>query len=656
MADETLSVKIKLRDAARFAADAEMDRRAIKDVGDEAQRTGRKSKKAGKEINIFAGTITALRVVAVSAVVGLTLLSGPMAALAVGAIGLAGSLGSLIGLLGALPAAGALAGQGLGVVKLATQGLMDAVGPLSGAIDPDRFALLGPAAQDFALALDAMKGPVRDLQGRLQAGLFPGLTRGLIAARPALDALADPLANTSRILGSLGERLGRLVGSAGFLADLRSQAQFNNVQIARLGGAGLHLVNVLRNLMVGSRGLVGWVVKLAAGWADTADTTVASWRASGKLADMFETVRLTTERVGKILWRLGVALFNVGRIGKREIGDGLLVWLLRTVTAFERWTSSPEGIARITQGFRDARDTLRDVAAFMVRAGGAMSTTVIPTIAALADALRPILAEGSGGFILTMYANGLRLIATAAGFLIQNVPGASGALSALFAVLIVNKIAGFNVLAGVIRAVGAAALFATAPMAGLSTAFWALNASMAANPLVWIAGAIIAVGTAFYLAYTKIEPFRNAVDWVVDRLGDLWDLLKKVGAALAKFTSGAIGKALGVVQSINPFAAGGIVNTPLQIVGERGPELAALPIGSRVFTASQTESLLRPPRGPEVATQRLRPPRTAPVQRAAGGPGAVSPIHVHVHSTLKMDRRTIAKGVSDVIVDEKANG
>ena len=47
-----------------------------------------------------------------------------------------------------------------------------------------------------------------------------------------------------------------------------------------------------------------------------------------------------------------------------------------------------------------------------------------------------------------------------------------------------------------------------------------------------------------------------------------------------------LGKKLGL------FAKGGTVNTPLQIVGEEGPELVALPQGSRIRTASQTRKAL----------------------------------------------------------------
>ena len=58
--------------------------------------------------------------------------------------------------------------------------------------------------------------------------------------------------------------------------------------------------------------------------------------------------------------------------------------------------------------------------------------------------------------------------------------------------------------------------------------------------------------------------------------------------------------ALGFVQAIKgkksknvgSYARGGLVNTPLQIVGEEGPELVTLPQGSRIQTASQTKNTL----------------------------------------------------------------
>jgi TP901 family phage tail tape measure protein len=71
----------------------------------------------------------------------------------------------------------------------------------------------------------------------------------------------------------------------------------------------------------------------------------------------------------------------------------------------------------------------------------------------------------------------------------------------------------------------------------------------------------------------------GALAWVVDNL------------PVPGFVKGKVKDVLGV------HAAGGVVRAPLQVLGERGPELAALPRGSRVFTASQTREMLAPRRG-----------------------------------------------------------
>jgi hypothetical protein len=59
-----------------------------------------------------------------------------------------------------------------------------------------------------------------------------------------------------------------------------------------------------------------------------------------------------------------------------------------------------------------------------------------------------------------------------------------------------------------------------------------------------------------------------------------------LGALLVKFVED-------IVDRLSPFANGGIVgSSPMQIVGERGPELVKLPKGSRVYTNQQSKSMV----------------------------------------------------------------
>lgn len=69
-------------------------------------------------------------------------------------------------------------------------------------------------------------------------------------------------------------------------------------------------------------------------------------------------------------------------------------------------------------------------------------------------------------------------------------------------------------------------------------------------------------------------------------------ILTTVGSIIG-FTNPAAGAAIaGSGQLIGAFRHGGEVNTPLQIVGEEGPELAALPQGSQVASNQEMEAML----------------------------------------------------------------
>ena len=47
----------------------------------------------------------------------------------------------------------------------------------------------------------------------------------------------------------------------------------------------------------------------------------------------------------------------------------------------------------------------------------------------------------------------------------------------------------------------------------------------------------------------------------------------------------------GIIDWINPFAAGGVTKSGMSLVGERGPELVRLPRGSRVHSNSESKKM-----------------------------------------------------------------
>lgn len=66
------------------------------------------------------------------------------------------------------------------------------------------------------------------------------------------------------------------------------------------------------------------------------------------------------------------------------------------------------------------------------------------------------------------------------------------------------------------------------------------------------------------------------------------------GAIVGAISSIVPDKLKGAVRKITgAFAAGGVVNTPLQVVGEKGPELAAMPRGSRIMSNANMRAAVR---------------------------------------------------------------
>jgi len=69
------------------------------------------------------------------------------------------------------------------------------------------------------------------------------------------------------------------------------------------------------------------------------------------------------------------------------------------------------------------------------------------------------------------------------------------------------------------------------PLGAAIAAVWSFTAALLANPITWIAIAVVALGAAMYVLYKKSETVRNAVKAVGDVLGHLWNILVSAGKA-----------------------------------------------------------------------------------------------------------------------------
>lgn len=105
-------------------------------------------------------------------------------------------------------------------------------------------------------------------------------------------------------------------------------------------------------------------------------------------------------------------------------------------------------------------------------------------------------------------------------------------------------------------------------------------------------GTIVSAAASLGRAIVRgiVNAVKSAPGALLRAIGTLIDQLPIPG-----FVKGKVKGILGM------HATGGVVRRPLQVVGERGPELAALPMRSRVFTAGQTRAMLRQREAPALA-------------------------------------------------------
>lgn len=334
---------------------------------------------------------------------------------------------------------------------------------------------LSPPAKAFVRELISLKPRLDDLRATAAAGFFPGAAEGLRDAAKNFGPVRTVVAATARVLGTLSERAGELVGSRAFGKDIETVGRRNARIIGTLGDGVLHLVDAFRNIVVTAGPLTTWLARVADGWAKQIDSATKLGRENGRLAGFFERTRAVLVVLGDTVKHLSGGLLGVGKVGSRSGND-----ILRSVDAaarrFDQWTSSKAGRRSLTDFFENSRRLVADLG---------------PAISGIAKALATV---GFGPF-----ATALKLAG----------PHAQE-LTYIFL--------GWKIVGTIIRGIT------------IATKAWefaqaALNIVMDANPIGLVVAAIAALGIGLYEAYKHVKPFRDAVDATFKWIKDNWPLL-----------------------------------------------------------------------------------------------------------------------------------
>lgn len=390
----------------------------------------------------------------------------------------------------------------------------------------EEFNKLPPAAQAFVRVLQGMKPKLDELRATAASGFFPGATAGLQAAMGSFSSVNKVVGETSTVLGDAARKSGELVGSPAFGKDIETIGGRNAKVLATLGEALRHVVSALRHVMVAAGPLTQWLADMANRWALNAATAAKAGRENGKLAEFFEKTRAITERLVSIIGHLGSGLLGLGKVGKRT-GDSIWLSIDRAAARFDEWANSAKGQKQLHDFFREAKE--------------------------LAAALTPVLAGLSSGIALVV----LKIVPLSAILRVLG-PYADEATVAFIAFKTATIAIG-------LASKGATAAMAIATFAtgGWTTAFWALNAALFANPIGLVVVAIAALVAGLVIAWKNSETFRDVVTgafkavttafgWILNAASHVFGWLKSNWPQILQILTGPIGLAVAAIKNFGP--------------------------------------------------------------------------------------------------------
>ena len=117
--------------------------------------------------------------------------------------------------------------------------------------------------------------------------------------------------------------------------------------------------------------------------------------------------------------------------------------------------------------------------------------------------------------------------------------------------------------------------------------------------IIWlgVSSIVIVLGELLEHALSSSKNFYNTVTGILLAVGVLAGYLVFIGSTIAALPYLIVAGIAGVImlglKNIIGFSTGGIVNSDMQIVGERGAELVSLPRGSRVHSNADSKRMLR---------------------------------------------------------------
>lgn len=396
--DEEITVRIRLKESRKFIADSRKVAAEVDNIRRSARRADGDLSILNARLSFLGAIVRIIRPVFLATAIGF--LAQAASAGAGGVVALTSALTPLPGLLTAGSAAAGVFAQTIGVFAFALSGIKTALGGkglLGEELDPEKLAMLNPAAREFAGVIhDELFPGIVTLQSEIQKGLFPGLTEAIRILVPALQPLIPIFVETGRVIGSLAAQAARIV-TGPFGTDLKNILIQNNKWLQQIAPAAFFLANAFLNLTIAAQPLVTWIIKVVVGLSRALSMFTDSARESGKLAGFFRLTRVVATSLGNTLRDLGATLYNV-LVAAFPLGMSILDVFQRGAFWLRQWSSSLKGRATLAVYFAqikaplwEAGRLIRDVFYYFLKLGTAPGLTAL--IEMLRTDLLPVLYE-----------------------------------------------------------------------------------------------------------------------------------------------------------------------------------------------------------------------------------------------------------------------
>lgn len=361
---------------------------------------------------------------------------------------LVGAVEQLSGVAGLLPGALFAAAASAGVFALALHGLQNAFKDMG---DPKKFAEdlkdLPPAAQQFARAIQGLRGQFKSLQMDVQERFFNGF--GDIVkdiAREYLPILHKNLGNIAGDFNNFGKDLGEWLGWPEVIKDVDSSLGNVHKTLGNLEGAWIALLHIADDFITVS---TSFLPRLATGFSDAA-TAAANFidnaRQTGQLAQWIQNGINAVKLLGSIL---GNIIGIIGRVfgAFNAAGGGLLNTLNDLTTTLNEFLSSAKGSQALTSLATIFGTISQIVAQVLLAALNALAPVIVGLLPVLQD-----MATAFGGTLLTairIIGPILMAIVTALQILSPYISPFAGSLFAL-GVVVIGLTSAFKAFYGII--------------------------------------------------------------------------------------------------------------------------------------------------------------------------------------------------------------